>query len=115
MTDKTTFLPVDEQMQILGRGVVDFLNEEDLRVFSQNQVPEDMPERQLTAEDTSLMNVLVAEKAVPSKREGRRLFQQGAVKVEGEKVTDPNAPAPEAPGSYVVQVGKRKFLRLVRT
>ncbi|WP_052050777.1 tyrosine--tRNA ligase [Leptolyngbya sp. KIOST-1] len=50
-----------------------------------------------------------------SSSEARRQIQGGAVKLDGEKVTDPNQELadPEALVGKVVQVGKKKFARLV--
>ena len=83
-----------------------------LRVFSKKEVPEDLPEHRVSAADGGLLDALVARGVVPSKREARRLFEQGAVKVDQQRVTDPKAALP-APGAHVVQVGKLTFVRLV--
>jgi tyrosyl-tRNA synthetase len=48
---------------------------------------------------------------VTSNSEGRRLIQQGAVDVDGERVSDVNAPV--ALGEHLVRVGKRAFKRVV--
>ncbi len=50
-----------------------------------------------------------------SSGEGRRQIQGGAVRLDGEKITDPNVTyeKPEALASTVLQVGKKKFIRLV--
>ena len=50
-----------------------------------------------------------------SSSEARRQIQGGAVKLDGEKMTDPNLvfETPEALIDKVVQVGKKKFVRLV--
>jgi tyrosyl-tRNA synthetase len=51
---------------------------------------------------------------VTSNSEARRLIQQGAVEVDGSRVTDPNQKVP-ATGerSRLLQVGKRRFRRFV--
>jgi tyrosyl-tRNA synthetase len=56
-------------------------------------------------------DVLVAGKLVNSKNEGRRLLEQHGVRLDGEVLTDPNQLFPK-PG--VLQVGKRKYLKVVR-
>ncbi len=48
---------------------------------------------------------------VASKSEIRRLAKQGGVKVNGEKVNDLNAV--EAEGELVIQIGKKKFIKIV--
>lgn len=80
-----------------------------IRVFSEGDVPRDMPEYQLQEGDTVLA-VLRAGKLVSSNSEGRRLVEQNAVSLDGEKLTNPMAPLP---GPGVLRVGRRKFLRVV--
>ena len=46
-----------------------------------------------------------------STSEARRLVGQGGVRIDGEVVEDPECHV--SPGSYVMQRGKRRFLRLV--
>jgi tyrosyl-tRNA synthetase len=46
-----------------------------------------------------------------SSSEGRRLVQQGGVKIDGEKVGDLETKL-ERDGELLIQVGKRRFLRL---
>lgn len=48
---------------------------------------------------------------VPSKSEARRLIKQGAIKIDGVKVTDENAQI-ELKDGMIVQVGKRRFLKI---
>ena len=50
-----------------------------------------------------------------SSGEGRRQIQGGAVKLEGEKITDVNltVDAADELAGKVLQVGKKKFIRLV--
>jgi len=79
-----------------------------IRVFSQGDVPEDIPEYQLQEGDT-LLTVLRAGNLVKSNSEGRRMVDQNAVSLDGEKLSDPMAPLP---GPGVLRVGRRKFLRV---
>ncbi|MEN6326463.1 MAG: S4 domain-containing protein, partial [Syntrophomonas sp.] len=46
---------------------------------------------------------------VDSTSDGRRMIKQGAVKVDGEKVSEEKL---KVTGDVVIQVGKRKFLRV---
>jgi len=68
-----------------------------------------MPEHRLLSGQT-LLEVLLAAAMVASKGEGRRLIQQNGVRLDGQTLTDPNQPFPHA---GVLQVGKRRFLRVV--
>ncbi len=92
-----------------GKEVADKEKEEFIRVFSKKELPDEMPEVPFEKGE-KLVDFLVRIGAVPSKSEAKRLIKQGAVRLEGEKITDINATV-EKPG--VLKVGKRKFYRLV--
>ena len=47
-----------------------------------------------------------------SNGEGRRSIDQGGVKLNNEKVSDTNLEL-AAPGEYIVQIGKRRFARIL--
>ena len=79
-----------------------------VKTFQQKKVPDDMPEYQLSEGETILDVILAAEMA-SSKSEGRRLITQKGVRLDGEIVDRGDVPVPH-PG--VLQVGKRKFLRI---
>lgn len=79
------------------------------RVFQQGNVPVDMPEYRLQG-DESVLDVLVFGKLVSSRSEGRRMLEQNGVRLEGETIKDPNQQFPQA---GVLQVGKRRYLRVV--
>ncbi len=81
-----------------------------VRVFQHGDLPVDMPELTLYDGQT-VLDVLVAGKLVNSKSEARRLLEQHGVRLDGEVLTDPNQLFPK-PG--VLQVGKRKYLRVIR-
>lgn len=84
------------------------------RVFSAKNVPTEIPEVTLETEgDTVLVaKALVQAGLAASNSEARRLIQQGGVKIEGEPLRDIKASF-EANGTpTLVQVGKRKFVKL---
>lgn len=72
------------------------------------ETPDEIPEFAIGGFPT-LIDVLVAAGAAPSKREARRLFEQRAVTIDGS----PAEAQTEALRGMVVQVGKRRWLRLV--
>ncbi|CAJ1001723.1 MULTISPECIES: tyrosine--tRNA ligase [Bacillales] len=85
-------------------------------VFQQRALPTDLPEVELNLAayengEANIVNLVFDLKLVDSKGEGRRMVQQGAVKVNEEKVADINQSVPLADG-MVVQVGKRKFAKV---
>ena len=84
--------------------------------FRQKALPEDMPEVTLAAGQAyPLLQLLVDHQLAPSKSEARRLVKGGAVKRNGEeKITDEATSLTLGTGeTLVLQVGKRKFLRLL--
>jgi tyrosyl-tRNA synthetase len=79
-----------------------------IRIFQQGHQPEDMPVFHLAAGQT-ILELLIESGLVSSKSEGRRLLQQNGVRLDGKILRDPSLPFPH-PG--VLQVGKRRFLRV---
>ncbi|WP_031814032.1 tyrosine--tRNA ligase, partial [Vibrio parahaemolyticus] len=87
----------------------DAAEQEFVNRFAKNQIPDEMPEFDFDA-GTPVANLLKDAGLCASTSEAMRMVKQGAAKVEGEKVADAKF-APEA-GTYVFQVGKRKFARI---
>lgn len=81
-----------------------------VRVFQQRQMPTDMPVVTLAA-PTPLVDVMLAAGLAASKSEARRLISQGGVEIAGQRVADAQAVVPAQDG-LVVQVGKRRFVRV---
>lgn len=79
-------------------------------VFSKGENPEDMPELPYSSGDL-LADLILKAKALPSKKECRRMMQQGAVSIDGEKIEDPFFVLDKNTGE-VLKIGKRKFFRL---
>lgn len=78
------------------------------RVFQEGDVPEDMPAFKASAKHT-VLDVLIEAKLAKSKSEARRLIQQGGVRLDGRTLDDPVG---SFPGPGVLQVGKRRFVRI---
>ncbi|HEX5364688.1 MAG TPA: tyrosine--tRNA ligase [Gallionella sp.] len=81
--------------------------------FQKGVLPDDMPEVSVLAPGGSIAVPQLLKQAglVDSTSEAMRMIQQGAVKLDGERVSDKGATV--ASGSVVVaQVGKRKFARI---
>ncbi|MEX2426256.1 MAG: tyrosine--tRNA ligase [Thermomicrobiaceae bacterium] len=80
-------------------------------VYRQHQLPDDMPE--VTIESGSgMLSVLIAAGVATSNREARRLVEQGGARIDGERITDPEAKV-ELQQPVVLQAGRRRFVRLV--
>lgn len=87
------------------------------QVFSKNQRPDDMPElpwSQLANEDNqTLINLIAGSGLVSSKKEARRLIEQGSVKIDDQKAVDPFLNVQRGSIPIVIQAGKRIFFRVV--
>lgn len=81
------------------------------RVFSQNQLPADIPEVGVGAGKIGILNLLVQAGLAPSTSEARRLVQAGAVRVDEEKVADFRLEIEPRDG-MVVRSGKRGFAKI---
>ncbi len=81
------------------------------KVFAQGQLPDDIPEIEISAEPVMASKLLVHCKLVPSSSEAKRMIKQGAAGIDGAKILDPNAQITPKDG-MVIQVGKRKFAKL---
>jgi tyrosyl-tRNA synthetase len=80
------------------------------KVFAQKQLPDEIPEITITGASTSTANIVIQIFNF-SGGEAKRMIKQGGVKIDGEKVTDPNEQITPEDG-MVIQVGKRKFAKI---
>jgi tyrosyl-tRNA synthetase len=81
--------------------------------FVKKEVPDEIEETSVSAGNYNLADLLVQTNLAPSKKEAKRLIEQGGVKLNGEKVSDTNTEV-ELKGEILLQVGKRKFLKVKR-
>jgi len=80
--------------------------------FQKGAVPDQMPEIDLQGGDgLPIATVLKAGGLVQSTSEGLRMIKQGAVKIDGDKVTDRGLVL-QAGADVVCQVGKRRFAKI---
>ncbi|MEW5891153.1 MAG: tyrosine--tRNA ligase [Pseudomonadota bacterium] len=82
--------------------------------FRQNAIPDDLSEVRIACGDEGLPIVQVLKQAglTASTSEAMRMIEQGGVRLDGEKVADRGLVL-VAGESVVLQVGKRKFARVV--
>lgn len=74
-------------------------------------IPDDVPVIEVSGEPSSLANLLVACKLAASKSEARRLIEQRAVEVDGERVAVTNETVTPRDG-MLLRSGKRRWARL---
>ena len=88
--------------------------EEDfVKRFVQKEVPDEIEEKEIAAGSYVLSQLLADVGLAGSKGEARRLIEQGGVKVDNEKATSANAEIWVGSAGVLLQVGKRKFLKLL--
>ncbi len=110
--------PMNYKMRLAREVVAQFHSPADspaaeaewIKRFREREIPDQMPEHTISA-PTNIVDLLVESKLAASKSEARRLIDGGGVRVDGEKVSGYdlllNLGAP-----VVVQVGRRKFVRV---
>lgn len=83
------------------------------RIFVRKELPEDIPEVLLgiAQNKIGIIRLLTETGMVSSNSEARRLIEQGAVSVDGERVVDAEASVMIG-NSVVLKVGKRRFVRV---
>ncbi|MDO4683406.1 MAG: tyrosine--tRNA ligase [Lautropia sp.] len=92
-----------------GQGAAEAA-ERDFELRARGGIPEDVPERELGGAPLGIVDVLRQTGLVPSNSEAGRMLAQNGVRVDGSVVADRGLTLPA--GTYVVQVGKRKFVRV---
>ena len=83
---------------------------EDFNHRAKGGTPDDIPEVNLSGAPMQIANLLKAAGLTPSTSEANRNIEQNGVKIDGATIADKQLKV-EA-GTYVVQVGKRKFAKI---
>ncbi|MDO5666997.1 MAG: tyrosine--tRNA ligase [Alcaligenaceae bacterium] len=78
--------------------------------FRDGQIPDEMPEVELSGGPLSIVHILRDAGLASSGSEATRNIQQGGVRVDSQKIEDRALQL--GAGTYVIQVGKRKFARV---
>ena len=84
--------------------------EQDFINRSKGGVPDDIPDVALNGAPLGIAALLKASGLAPSTSEANRLIDGGGVRVDSSVISDKGLKLPA--GTYVVQVGKRKFARV---
>jgi tyrosyl-tRNA synthetase len=81
--------------------------------FRGRELPQDAPQVQLCAPQGLLIGVALQQATlVASTSEAMRLIAQGAVRIDGERITDPKRMLAQG-AEYLIQVGKRRVARIL--
>ncbi|MBH9966061.1 tyrosine--tRNA ligase [[Bacillus] enclensis] len=119
LTDETLH-PRDAKVR-LARTIVSMFHGEEAAaaavrhfqtVFQKGALPEDIPSVEWEgAKEVAIIELLVGLGMQSSKSEARRMIKNGGIRIDGEKVLDTDLVVP-IKDSMIVQVGKRKFVRV---
>lgn len=81
-------------------------------IFKNKGLPDEVPAVKISQKTIDIVTLLVEAKLVTSKSEARRMIEQGGVRIDQGKISDPKAVITiEKP--FVLQCGKRKFVKIV--
>jgi tyrosyl-tRNA synthetase len=83
---------------------------EDFNHRAKGGIPDEIPEIELSGAPMGVAALLKAANLVPSNSEANRNIEQNGVRINGAVITDKALKL--NPGSYVVQVGKRRFAKV---
>lgn len=112
--------PMDAKLALAQAIVARYYGDEIAREERENFIeafslrsPEALAEDRIWTgpKEVTLVNLLMEIGAAPSKREARRVIQQGGVLINGERATDPEAIITVTSGTLIAY-GKKRFYRL---
>ncbi len=89
------------------------VEEEFNKIFSQKEIPTDIEEYTVSQSPLWIVKLLTDSNLCASGGEARRMIKQGAVSINGEKITDENLQL-EILSEQIIKVGKRKFLKIIK-
>ncbi|GAJ17656.1 unnamed protein product, partial [marine sediment metagenome] len=108
--------------QLYSQKAANEAEEHFTKVFQKKEVPEEIAEYRLSFSELApqvtepwnidISRLLASTGLVKSRSEASRLIEQGAVEIDGEKVTSYMAPVKS--GS-IIKVGKRRFAKVINT
>jgi tyrosyl-tRNA synthetase len=94
--------------QLYSQKAASEAEEHFVKVFQKRELPEEIPT--ISAGQADLRHLLKASGLARGTADAARLINQGAVEIDGKKVTDPNY---IVPSGSIIKVGKRRWVRLV--
>jgi tyrosyl-tRNA synthetase len=108
---------------ILGKTIIEMYHSKEdavkaeeyfITAFRDKDIPADIPEMNVSKVEgeLTLINIMKLADMAPSNKDIKRLFEQGAVSLDGEKVSDPFYLL-EIGKEVVIKAGKRKFLKIL--
>jgi len=120
LTDPSMTHPKEAKVLLGKRIVTQFYDEataeaaaaEFDKIFAQKQLPDEIPDVAIVAAPLTAAKLVLHCRLVNTGGEAKRMIQQGGVRVNDAQISDANTQITPENG-MVVQVGKRKFARLI--
>jgi tyrosyl-tRNA synthetase len=121
LTESGARNPRDVKVELAKHIITDFhskaeadaAEEEFNRIFKRKEAPEEIETVEIKAGSLQLAQFLAKSGLAASVAEARRLIEQGGVRVSGVRQTEPNVLVAVKTGDdFILQVGKRRFLRV---
>jgi len=97
--------------RFIGEAEAKHASEEFIRIFAKKELPDEIPEVVLPAEEIGLLHLMVQAGLAKSNGEARRLVKQGAVRINDEKIGDERAQIVPEEG-MIIRSGKRGFAQV---
>ena len=99
-------------LQLYGLQAANDARENFIKQFRLSEIPESVDEFFLK-EPLKVTDLMYLANLVPSKAEAKRLIEGGGVKLKSHKVSDPNLLITQNDKNSVLQIGKRRFVRII--
>ena len=82
------------------------------KLFIKKDIPDQMPECSIMS-TTKVIDLITDNALVGSRGDAKRLIKQGAVSINGNKVSDLNFEVSKSDNPQILKAGKRKFLKII--
>ncbi|MFA5948379.1 MAG: tyrosine--tRNA ligase [Candidatus Gracilibacteria bacterium] len=91
----------------------DDAEKEFIEIFSNKGIPEDIEIKKIKESKLNIIDLLVQTNLLTSKTESRKMIEQGAVKIDNEKIQSFELEI-DLTKEKLIQIGKRKFLKVIK-
>jgi len=98
--------------QYHGEKAAEAAEQEFNKIFKEKELPTEIPRVKIKGAKLNILDLLIGAKLTSSKAEARRLILQKGVKIDG-KVQDDWRAMIETKKGLIVQIGRRKFAKLI--
>jgi tyrosyl-tRNA synthetase len=102
-------LAVELVAQLHGREEAVKADENFTKVFQKREMPEEITEFEVSA-DEDIRDIITRANIAKSRSDANRLFQQGAISIDGVKITSSKTPYQNG---NIIRVGKHHFIKVV--